>query len=231
MPTQSNPAQASAPQSPTAQSPASQSPAVAQSPAIAGSAGQPAPIAGSPEQVYRGLREKRSVLGEQKNDLEDERGDLTRQLRSGPVGDADRSGLEQRLAQVDQAIAKVSIDIAETDAQVAQASSVPGAIVEEPPRDEWANGAPPELVAIGMGLLAVLLFPIMIARARRLWRSANVVSAVPPELVAKMATMERGIDAIAVEVERIGEGQRFVTQLLAERADAAQIALPRNERK
>ncbi len=220
MPIQSTPAQATAPQPPAAQSPV-----------IAGSAGQPAPIAGSPEQVYRGLREKRSVLSAQKNDLEDERGDLARQLRSGPVGDADRSGLEQRLAQVDQAIAKVSIDIAETDAQVAQASSVPGAIVEEPPRDGWVNGPPPELIAFGMGLLAVLFFPIMIARARRLWRSANVVSAVPPELVEKLATMERGIDTIAVEVERIGEGQRFVTQLLAERADAAQVALPRSERK
>ncbi len=225
MPTQSNPAQAAAPQSPTAPSPA-----VAQSPAIAGSAGQPAPIAGSPEQVYRGLREKRSVLGEQKMRLENERAEIARQLRSGPVGDVDRSGLEQRLAQVDQAIAKVSIDIAETDAQVAQASSVPGAIVEEPPRNEWEYGPRPELIAMGMGLIAVLLFPIMIARARRLWRSANVVSAVPPELVDKIATMERGIDAIAVEVERIGEGQRFVTQLLAARADAVQIALPRNER-
>lgn len=219
MPSQSNPAQASAP-----------TPPAAQSAVLSGSAGQPALIAGSPEQVYRGLREKRSVLGEQKMRLEHERGEIARQLRSGPVGDADRTGLEQRLAQVDQAIAKVSIDIAETDAQVAQASSVPGAIVEEPPRNEWQYGPPSELIAIGMGLLAVLLFPIMIARARRLWRSANVVSAVPPELVDKMATMERGIDAIAVEVERIGEGQRFVTQLLAERADAAQIALPRTKR-
>lgn len=220
MPLQSTPARSSAPQPPAAQSPV-----------IAGSAGQPTAISGSPEQLYRGLREKRSVLREQKQDLENERGEISRQLRAGPVGDADRSGLELRLAQVDQAIAKVSIDIAETDAQVAQAASVPGAIVEEPPRNEWDYGPPPELVAIGMGLLAVLLFPLMIARARRLWRSANVVSAVPPELGEKLATMERGIDAIAVEVERIGEGQRFVTQLLAERAAAAQVALPRNERQ
>ena len=220
MPTQSNPAQASAPLLPAAQSLV-----------VAGLAGQPALIAGSPEQIYRGLREKRSVLGEQKMRLENERGEIARQLRSGPVGDADQTGLEQRLAQVDQAIAQVSIDIAETDAQVAQASSVPGAIVEEPPRNEWQYGPPPELIAMGMGLLAVLLFPMMIARARRLWRSANVIAAVPPDLVDKIATLERGIDAIAVEVERIGEGQRFVTQLLAERADAAQIALPRNERK
>ena len=34
------------------------------------------------------------------------------------------------------------------------------------------------------------------------------------------------IDAVAVEVERIGEGQRFVTQLLAERGEAVPAALP-----
>jgi hypothetical protein len=31
--------------------------------------------------------------------------------------------------------------------------------------------------------------------------------------------MEQAIDAIAVEVERIAEGQRFTSKLLAERAD------------
>lgn len=216
---QSTPAPASAPQTPAAQAPV-----------IAGAPGQPKSATGTPEQVYRGLREKRSELGDQKNQLENERQELARQLRSGPVGDADRTGLEQRLAQVDQAIAKVSIDIAETNAQVAQAASVPGAIVEQPPRDEWANGPPVEVVAMGMALTAALLLPLIVARARRLWRSANVISAVPPEMTEKIASMERGIDAIAVEVERIGEGQRFVTQLLAERADAAPIALPRSER-
>jgi hypothetical protein len=32
--------------------------------------------------------------------------------------------------------------------------------------------------------------------------------------------MEQAMDAIAVEVERIAEGQRFVTKLLAERSSA-----------
>jgi hypothetical protein len=192
---------------------------------IAGNPGQATPVFGSPDQIYRGLREKRNILREQKDVLERERNEIAQQVRSGPVGDADRTGLEQRLAQADQAITKVSIDIAETDAQLAQAASVPGAIVEEPPRNDWVNGPPVELIAWGMGLTAVLLLPLVIARARRLWRSANVVSAVPPEMVERITRMERGIDAIAVEVERIGEGQRFVTQLLAERADAEPVRL------
>ena len=38
--------------------------------------------------------------------------------------------------------------------------------------------------------------------------------------------MEQGIEAVAVEVERIGEGQRFVTQLMGERAKRE--AIPEN---
>ena len=38
--------------------------------------------------------------------------------------------------------------------------------------------------------------------------------------------LEQAVDAIALEVERIAEGQRFVTKLLAERAAEKAAALP-----
>jgi hypothetical protein len=40
------------------------------------------------------------------------------------------------------------------------------------------------------------------------------------------ARLEQAVDAIALEVERIAEGQRFVTRLLAERAAEKAPALP-----
>jgi hypothetical protein len=39
-------------------------------------------------------------------------------------------------------------------------------------------------------------------------------------MVERMESLERGVEAIALEVERIGEGQRFVTQALSERREA-----------
>ena len=39
-----------------------------------------------------------------------------------------------------------------------------------------------------------------------------------PELAARLDRMEHAMDAIAVEVERISEAQRFTTKLLAERS-------------
>lgn len=46
---------------------------------------------------------------------------------------------------------------------------------------------------------------------------------LPPEMSSRMESLERGMDAIAREVERIGEGQGFMTQALAERADGRAI--------
>jgi hypothetical protein len=47
---------------------------------------------------------------------------------------------------------------------------------------------------------------------------------LPPEVLARLERMEQSIDAVAVEIERISEGQRFTTRLLSEAKDA--IALP-----
>lgn len=45
------------------------------------------------------------------------------------------------------------------------------------------------------------------------------------QLDERLARMETSIDAMALEVERISEAQRFVTKLLAEQ-DKAKAALP-----
>ena len=50
------------------------------------------------------------------------------------------------------------------------------------------------------------------------------------ELEDRMVRVEQAVDAIAVEVERIGEGQRFVTKLLSDRAPQLAEGLPSSER-
>jgi hypothetical protein len=62
-------------------------------------------------------------------------------------------------------------------------------------------------------------FPIARAYARRLEGGATR-PAVPGDVTAQLERMEQAIDSIAVEVERISEGQRFTTKLLAERSAA-----------
>ena len=65
---------------------------------------------------------------------------------------------------------------------------------------------------------AAIGVPIAKAFARRIERSPERPS-LPPEVVARLERMEQAIDSIAIEVERISEGQRFTTKLLSERTD------------
>ena len=58
--------------------------------------------------------------------------------------------------------------------------------------------------------------PLARAYARRMESGAGRPS-VPPDVTARLERMEQAIDSIAVEIERISEGQRFTTRLLADR--------------
>ena len=73
----------------------------------------------------------------------------------------------------------------------------------------------------GMIMIVVLAIfvPFTVAYIRRTGRRSELPAA-QPEVVQRLERMEQAIDAIAVEVERISEGQRFTTKLLSERADA-----------
>lgn len=50
------------------------------------------------------------------------------------------------------------------------------------------------------------------------WAQEAAQPRVPPEVLARLERMEQAIDSVAVEVERISEGQRFTTKLLSDRA-------------
>ncbi len=67
------------------------------------------------------------------------------------------------------------------------------------------------------GVAIVLGLPLVRAYSRKV-ELQGAQPRVPPELAARLERMEQAIDTIAVEVERIAEGQRFTTRLLAERA-------------
>jgi hypothetical protein len=82
----------------------------------------------------------------------------------------------------------------------------------------------PIVLFIMMGITAIG-YPIARAIARKVDREA-LPPKIPLELTGRLERMEQAIDSIAVEVERISEGQRFTTKLLSERPQGAPQQLP-----
>lgn len=81
-------------------------------------------------------------------------------------------------------------------------------------------------IALAVGVPALLIFTVL--RYRRLWRTsrrelAEAQSAKIQDRTA--AELMNAVDAIAIEVERVSEHQRFLTKVLAER-DAEPTAAP-----
>ncbi len=64
--------------------------------------------------------------------------------------------------------------------------------------------------------VAAIGVPIARAFARRMEREPSRRE-LSPDVTARLERMEQALDSIAIEVERISEGQRFTTKLLAER--------------
>lgn len=73
------------------------------------------------------------------------------------------------------------------------------------------------LAAFAMVITLSILVPLVKAYAKRI-ESRNHVVGLPAQVTSRLERMEQAIDSIAVEVERISEGQRFTTRLLSEGA-------------
>jgi hypothetical protein len=75
----------------------------------------------------------------------------------------------------------------------------------------------------------VLMMPIVIAIAVRLVRRGRQAPVVQRAALddERFNRLEQAVDAIAVEIERIGEAQRFQTRLMSEGAASAAKVTPR----
>ncbi|MEO7711721.1 MAG: hypothetical protein ABIV10_02240 [Gemmatimonadaceae bacterium] len=176
----------------------------------------------SPLAVYRAQVAQRSELGDQLERLQRERNSLRGELDDRPMSPADRAGVEARMTAIDARIAAVDKQIGQADADVARAAGIPGAVVEDPP---MPRTGPPEAMYVLSGMfILVAILPISLAYARRIWRrSAAAVSSLPQEVVDRLTRLDHAVDSIAVEVERIGEGQRFMTRVLSSKGEPVSV--------
>jgi hypothetical protein len=75
-------------------------------------------------------------------------------------------------------------------------------------------------VAVPLGFFAtVVIVVIGLPMARAFSRRSDLEAKnprIPTEIGARLERIEQAIEAVAIEVERISEGQRFTTRLLSE---------------
>jgi hypothetical protein len=163
------------------------------------------------------LRARRSELSRQLTSASDRRDELSRQLEDAEG--VNRAGIEQRIAQLDQRIMSIEADIAANGRllSLAPVSSLPTSQETSSPPTPFGL-SPGQITGISIVGTIFVLFPLAIAMARNIWRRGSRLAAVPasPESAQRMERLEQAVDAIAIEVERISEGQRYVTRLLTE---------------
>jgi hypothetical protein len=166
------------------------------------------------------LVNKRSELKNQLESITDRREELADQL-SETHPDA-RPGLQARIQVLDERAAQLEREILRADDAIAVAIA---AGVGEGPREETPEVAPPfpenvvprEVLtnALLAEALAFLLIGIFVYRSL-MKRARERFSRGTPADSARLDQLQNAVDAIAVEVERISEGQRFVTKALGE---------------
>ena len=154
-----------------------------------------------------------------------ERSMVQQQLRSNRTDVEKRPDVVARYAELSAKIARGEADIDRLRSQVATLQGVTRNQVTEsgvivPPSPPFQRRGPDPDMVVGMSfvLAMCLVLPISIAIAKRIWRGKRDTGPIIEDRVsARMDRLEQAVDTIAVEIERISEGQRFVTKVLAER--------------
>jgi len=102
-------------------------------------------------------------------------------------------------------------------------------IISVPPRG-FDNVIPPQARDISIAffvMIAAIIIGLPIARAfARAMDRRGGSAQIPTEISSQLAHLNQAVDAIALEVERISEGQRFTARLLSEQRDSASQTLP-----
>lgn len=185
------------------------------------------------------LRLKREELKNQLQGLTERRVLLSVQLQQAQGGDAGRA-LERQIAELDARTARIEADLNRTDDAITRSldrdianqgdlpitaapPALPAPTIAGPegvwsiqpafPRNESAIAREMMRPLILFGSLQLALLAVIAWRWIRAKPAAGTVR-LSPEDSGRIDQLQRAVDVIAVEVERISESQRFVNKAL-----------------
>jgi hypothetical protein len=165
----------------------------------------------------RAIIATRNELSNQLTNVQSRHNELVNDLKDAPQ--EARAGFSDQLKVLTDRMVAIETELATTGWQVAHA-----------PRDLLASQTIPQarsggssgmgsddITAIAIVGTVFVLFPIALAFARLIWRRGMRKIETPRDIESgqRLKRMEHSVDAMAIEIERISEGQRFLTQLFA----------------
>ena len=165
------------------------------------------------------LQAQREALSSQIINVRDRRNSIARSYER--ASGANRAGLEQQLRVLDDRILQLEGDLAESGRALYQ-SNVVSTSTGFVPRQGF-NMSSGQITGISIVFILFVLGPLAASLGRLMWRR-SAKPAMPPgwyDAAQRLERLEQAVDTIAVEVERVSEGQRFMTKIMTQNTAAA----------
>jgi hypothetical protein len=159
------------------------------------------------------IRQQRGEMSEQLTSAQNRREEVLELLEDAPPGT--QQGLQQQAQVLSERIVRIEQDL-EVSGQTLRSGQVPIGVTLVPPRDFGSTGRTDDVERMAsMGMLALLVIVgITVTRRWRRRRGRDETRTVVYD--ERMERLEQAVDAIALEIERVGESQRYQAKLMAE---------------
>ena len=152
-------------------------------------------------------------------------------MEAGTPGSPTAAEIRQQVREIrDQA--RQAVRDAASQVRAAAQPAPPAAPGNQPvlagttvPRAEYPQEPiPPQAVDISIAFfvtvaVCVIGFPLSRAFGRLLDRRAQRPAVTAPDVTPQLSQLQESVDALAIEMERMSEGQRFTSRLLSERSE------------
>ena len=169
------------------------------------------------------LKARREELSNQLQSVDSRRSKLMSQLQKTRDPTAIQ-GLEARLSLLDARQLQLESDIQQTGQQLTGPAAGMIASTAAPPI--FAGLGQNQVMALSVLSILFIFFPLAVGAARAVWKRSSRPGPPPAvfaETAQRLERLEASVDAIAIEIERVSEGQRFVTKLLSESQPAPML--------
>ncbi len=163
------------------------------------------------QREVQAIRSQRGEMSDQLTSAQRRRDNLLDDIRSAPPGTEE--GLKQQLQVLNDRIVLIERDIEESGRTLRTGQIAAGTVLVPPGS---ATDAAERAAGITAGVVVPVLLAILVLRWARFRRRGRGEARPTAESDARMERIEQAVDAIALEVERVGEAQRYQAKVLAE---------------